>query len=97
MTGEQAPDVPQPDPELEQVRLRLSSVQRRAQRPVSDPQTQDAENRGWIARWIIIAFLAAIIIVIGFIIYGVNENGVLLPVVTLILGYYFGQSSKSGN
>jgi hypothetical protein len=77
------------------------------------PGPTPEENRGWIARWIIIAFLSVVIVVVLFIMHGVYNKGVawadgisevldvlksvLLPVVTLILGYYFGQSSKSGD
>ena len=71
-----------------------------------------AEDRGWIAKWIVGAFLTAIGIVYLIIfsaawlgLYDWKEavsialeilKSVLLPVVTLILGYYFGQGAKSG-
>ena len=73
---------------------------------------QDAENRGWIARWIIVAYLGAIVIteVVMVIAAGLGHydwrdvisnslellKSALLPVVFLILGYYFGQGTKSG-
>jgi hypothetical protein len=70
---------------------------------------READDRSWIARQIIWVFVGVIVAGLGILTWGAQETGewedaadqaidliksTVLPVVTLVLGYYFGRSGK---
>ena len=76
--------------------------------PVGDLIAQKvASDRSWVTRSVISVFLTLVVAVVGITAYrGVDPTVTtiidflktfLLPVVTLILGFYFGQSSTSND
>lgn len=96
----------EPVPSIDDLRSRIASLKQAA------PTTQDiidrklANDRSWVTRWVVGTFLLVMIAVIAkSLFYGYDASlasvvdlikTVLIPVVTLILGHYFGQSGKSG-
>jgi len=85
----------------------LAEIQRTEKQATNAIKRRDpvAEDRSWVTRWVIGVFLFLLAVVIGKAVgWGVDSSlsmaidllkTGLLPVVTLILGFYFGQSSKN--
>jgi len=92
---------------------RLGTVEHRsaAAQVVARSQTQDDDDRSWIARQIIYVFVGAVsAVLLLLLVDGLASHGeswslvadraadliktAVLPVVTLVLGYYFGKSGK---
>jgi hypothetical protein len=94
---------------LEQVKSSLHIAEQRDREVEDDAKRRYADDRSWIAKRIMLIFTAVVgLVILLNIMRGIwtgqwdkatDASGELLkttmlPIVTLVLGYYFGQSSK---
>jgi hypothetical protein len=100
------------EPLIERLTFGVAATAHEAQEARSvaeDVSRREADDRSWIARWIIRIFVGLLGIVFAILVAGAFRTGdwataatqstdliksAVLPVVTLVLGYHFGRSGK---
>jgi hypothetical protein len=97
---------------LATIEARLAQLEQPVQRSSQAADaSREAQDRSWIARWIIALFAIVVLIGLGFLVGQAFQSArwdvagqqaidliksAVLPVVTLVLGYYFGSRSGRG-
>ena len=97
---------------LQELRDATTSLAERVDALFSDEEVSKRKDRSAIARWVVAVFLAIIVVLILYALFGAVAFGweaiktpaeyaaatittILVPVVTLVLGYYFGTSDRA--